>query len=399
MHDTDLAEPRIPLWQRHGRRLRGLGRGLLLVLAALAVLWWLRFAPLEVRVHGVTRGELAAEVLGTGTLEARVSSAVGAKVGGLLVELAVDEGERVTAGALLFRLEDGDLRQQVRMAEAEVEAARATLARLEASLRGAQAVLDQALANHRRIEELTARDVVSAQDLERAFESLSVAQADVSVAEAGLLEGRRRLDAAERGLEYQLARLEDTTIEAPFDGLVVRRERELGDVVAPGSRVLQLAATDPLWIEAWVDETELARLAEGQPARVVFRSEPEVEYPGVVARIRREVDRETREVEVDVRVERLPATWALGQRAEVYVRVDRREGVTLLPAGLVLVRDGRTGVLVDAGGRAAWRAITVGLRGRESVEVSAGLLPGERVLLPTPGRAQPVREGRRIRPR
>jgi len=207
------------------------------------------------------------------------------------------------------------------------------------------------------------------------------------------------LDAAERFLEYQQAHLSDSTIRAPFDALVVRRDRGPGDVVTAGSSVLQLVATEQMWITAWVDETELARLAEGQPARVVFRSEPSREYKGVVARVGREADRETREIVVDVRVEDLPTQWAVGQRAEAYIQVARRDAVTALPAARLLVRDGATGVMLDEGGKATWRAITVGLRGRESVEVTGGLSPGDVVVSPAGASSGPLRDGRSIRPK
>ena len=75
------------------------------------------------------------------------------------------------------------------------------------------------------------------------FEALSIAEAELSIAGAAIIEGQKRLDAAERFLECQRARLHDTTIEAPFDALVVRRDREAGDVVTAGSSVLQLVST------------------------------------------------------------------------------------------------------------------------------------------------------------
>lgn len=158
---------------------------------------------------------------------------------------------------------------------------------------------------------------------------------------------------------------------------------------------MQLVSTDEMWITAWVDETELARLAEGQPARVVFRSEPGVAYAGAVARVGRETDRETRELVVDVRVAKLPATWAVGQRAEAYIEVARKDAVTVLPAALLQVRGNQTGVMLDVGGTATWRAIEVGLRGRATVEATAGLSPGDVVVRLTDASA--LREGRRIR--
>jgi HlyD family secretion protein len=368
--------------------------GLVLSLS-IGLAWWLLFAPVVATTHTVATGTITAEVMGTGTLEARTTATVGPKIAGLIVRIVADQGDRVKAGALLFQLEDNDLRQQVGIAESEVAAATATLDKLRAAQRRAEAILAQARTNHARIDVLSSARAASQQDLDKAVEALSIAQAELFTAGAAIIEGERRLDAAERSLEYQRARLHETTIEAPFDGLVVRRDREPGDVVTTGSSVLQVVSTDQMWITAWVDETELARLTEGQPARVVFRSEPGVDYEGVVARVGREVDRETREIAVDVRVDNLPANWAVGQRAEVYIQVARRADVITLPAGLVLRRNGATGVMVDAGGEAEWREIVVGLRGRESVEITGGLSPGDVVVSPMGA----LRDGGSTRPR
>ena len=74
--------------------------------------------------------------------------------------------------------------------------------------------------------------------------------------------------AAETTLAYRKALLADTEIVAPFDGLIVQRHRDPGDIAVPGSPVLSLVSTKELWITAWVDETEMSRVAVGQPARV-----------------------------------------------------------------------------------------------------------------------------------
>ena len=384
-------------WQRQSRRISLAARIALILSTAAGAAWWFLVAPIMVTTHTLTTGTVDAEVMGTGTLEARTAAIIGPKIGGLIAGIDADQGDRVKADALLFHLEDSDFKQQVGIAEAEVATASATLNRLRASQQRAEAVLAQAKTNHKRIAELSTVDVGTLQELDRALEALSIAEAELSSAAAAIIEGQKRLDAAERSLNYQRARLDDTTIEAPFDGLVVRRDRDPGDVITAGASVFEVVSTDEMWITAWVDETELAFLQDGQPARVVFRSEPDVEYPGVVARVGREADRETREIVVDVRVEKLPAHWAVGQRAEVYIRVDRRDDVAALPAGLVLVRGDKTGVMVNAGGRARWREIAVGLRGREVVEVTHGLSPGDVVVGAADPSAGQLREGRRIK--
>ena len=359
------------------------------------IVYWVRFSPVPVAVHTVERGQIIAEVMGTGTLEARVSTTIGPKISGRISVVLVDQGDRVSAGDLLLRLDDEELQQQVAIAQANVEASAAAIERLKTDKNRASAVFAQARKSHARIELLSQRSAASQDELDRATESLAVAVAGVSRAEAGITEGQKELVAAEKTLEYHRARLKDTQINAPFDGLIVKRSREPGDVVVPGSAVLTLISTDELWISAWVDETEIARLEPGQPARAVFRSEPDRSYHGNVVRMGKEADRETRELIVDVRVLELPTNWAIGQRAETFIEVARNDEATTLPAKLILIRDGETGVFVDIEGQAAWRAVSIGLRNRETVEVLEGLQPKDLVIVPTDDRTS-LHDGRRV---
>jgi HlyD family secretion protein len=222
-----------------------------------------------------------------------------------------------------------------------------------------------------------------------------IAQAGIARTDAALIEGRKQLIAAETSLAYRKALLGDTEIVAPSDGLIVQRQRDPGDIAVPGSAVLSLISTKELWITAWVDETEMSRVVIGQPARVVFRSEPGHAYRGEVTRLGRQADRETREFTVDVRVLELPTNWAVGQRAEVYIETARKTRVTVLPAKFILWRDGKPGVFVRQSQYAAWRDLTLGLSGSELVEAASGLEPGDRVVVPVEGKTTAI-EGRRI---
>jgi HlyD family secretion protein len=147
-----------------------------------------------------------------------------------------------------------------------------------------------------------------------------------------------------------------------------------------------LASMGEIWVSAWVDETEMARIHPDQPARVVFRSEAGKNYRGKVSRLGREADRETREFVVDVQVVTLPGNWAVGQRAEVYIEVERKSEVPLAPAIFVSWRGDTAGVFCRVGDRARWREITLGLRGAETVEIAAGVDVGDVLLTPAAGK-------------
>jgi len=368
----------------------------ILVAVAAIIVYWVRFAPVAVTTQAVEQGSVIAEAMGTGTLEARIKATISPKISGRISAVLVDQGDRVEAGQELVRLDDSELQRQVEVSESAVGAAHAAVDRQKADRARALAVLDQARYDYDRIKKLIEQNAAAETEFEDATKTLRVAEAEVARADAALLEAQKQLVAAQKTLEYQQAKLADTVVRAPCAGLIARRDRDPGDVVVPGTSVLLLLDTGEMWVTAWVDETEMGRLSPSQPARVVFRSEPQKSYSGEVARLGRETDRETREFLVDVRVADLPANWAAGQRAEVYIETGRAEQAVRVPARFILWRDSRPGVFVEQAGRAAWRAVQPGLRGRDLVEIRDGLRPGERLITPAKADAGPLRDGQRV---
>ncbi len=360
-----------------------------------AAVYWVRFSPISVRQQQVARGELRAEVMGTGTLEARVKASISPKISGRVRMIAVDQGDEVSSGKVLVTLDDDELQQQVEIAKANLKTAEAAIDRLKSDEVRAAASLSQATREHQRIERLKEGNATTQADFDKSVEALAVAEAGVARAKFAVIEGRKQLVSTEKTMQYHQARLADTQITAPFDGLIVRRQRDAGDIAVPGSPILTLISTKELWISAWVDETEMSRLKVDQPARVVFRSEPNRVFTGKVYRLGREADRETREFVVDVRVLELPANWAVGQRADVYIETERKPDVTVLPPAFVVWRDNEPGVFINANGSAEWRPLVLGLRRHDMVEVVRGVEPVELIVMPSYEQAT-LQAGRRI---
>jgi HlyD family secretion protein len=359
---------------------------LVIVLAiASGVAYW-NFAAISVVEHKISSGEVIAEVMGTGTLEARVKSTISPKIAGRIHEILVDQGSNVTSGQPLFTLDDAELKQQVEIAQATTAMWQASLARLQADLDQAKAVLDSAQKEFKRTQQLLQSNSISQDEAEKSTERLHIAEAGLARANAALLEGQRQITTSDKTLAFNEARLADTRVSAPFDGLIIKRYRDPGDIGVPGSPILMLASTTEIWVSAWVDETEMSRVHPDQRSRILFRSEPQECFQGTVSRLGREADRETREFVVDVRVESLPKNWAVGQRAEVYIEVERKSNVLLLPTKFIFYRDNQPGVFCKVSDRAIWRPITLGIRGRETIEVSEGVQEGESVCMPATGK-------------
>jgi HlyD family secretion protein len=325
-----------------------------------------------------------------------VRSVISPKISGRLVQVLVDQGQRVSKAQLLATLDDSDLKQQVEVAKAELAVARASVDRAGMDVVRAEATGLLTRSELTRVARLRESNVVSISELDQVTERRDVADADTRRAQFAKIEAEKAVLKAQESLRYYQERLADTRILAPFDGLVIHRGRDPGDIAVPGTAILEVISTDELWISAWVDETAMAELAVSQPARIVFRSAPETSLAGKVVRLAPQTDRETREFLVDVGVEQLPKMWAVGQRAEVYIETGRDADVIMIPQRLVSWRDGKAGVVVDNAGHAQWRRVTLGLRGRENVEVSEGITEGQVVISVSPG-AQLPRDGRAIR--
>jgi len=367
------------------------------------IVYWAKFAPVEVTTVSVQQSKVVAEVMGTGTLEARITTSISPKISGRIVKVEVDQGDRVAAGDLLVRLDDEELAQQTEIARANLAARRAAIQRLNSDRQRTVAIQTQASKEFERLSRLAPTKAVSVSALDKAREALAIAQAGLAHSEAAMAEAQEELVAAAKTLEYQQTLLANTRVIAPFDGLIVARIREPGDVVVPGSSILTLISTEELWINAWVDETEMSRLADGQPARVLYRSESERCFRGRVARLGRQADRETREFVVDVSVLELPDNWAVGQRADVFIEVARRDSTLIIPPKAIVWRNENietsatrvAGVFVDDGGHASWRPVKIGLRSRKSVEILDGLSRSDSVIVLT-GKQKSLADGARI---
>lgn len=367
------------------RVIRWLWQALKLLLVAAVVggvIYRVKFAPLVVTEHQLKQGPIVAEVMGTGTLEARVKATISSKISGLLSKVLVDQGDRVTKGQLLVELDDEVLIQRVAIAQADLEAKEASIKRLATDKKRELAVLKQATQLLDRMQKAIATRSVSQTDLEKSSEMFAIAQAGLARADAAIAQGEKELVTAEETLHYHRAALDNTKVLAPFDGLIVRRQRDPGDIVLPGSAVLRLVSTEQLWVSAWVDETQMGKVAPGQGARVVFRSEPDRLFTGKVVRLGRETDRESREFVVDVSVLKKPENWAVGQRAEVYIETGRKDQVVLLPVRYVQWRDSEVGVFIAVAGKAVWHPVKLGLRNDKFYEVLEGVKVGDGLIIP-----------------
>lgn len=342
--------------------------------------------PVEVQGARVTAGPVTAEVLGIGTLESDHQVPVAFEASGRVLTLAVDEGDVVAAGDLLGTLDVDDAIRDLDVSSSAARAASLDVDRAKAELERGRVAADLAARERARSDALFADNDIAAAVHDVAVEKDDGAKAAVRALEAAVRRAESSRDAAAGGRRIREASLADGRLVSPISGLVVSRGVEVGQVIGVGAPAFTIIATDALEIHAWVDETALGKLDLGQPARLAFRSDDGRTYPGRVARIGRAVDRQTHELLVDVAVLEAPRNFAIGQRADVWIEVGRADAIARAPRGWC-----GTTCLVAEDGRVATREVSLGLVGRDLVEVVSGLRPGD-VVLPDHAAA----DGRRI---
>jgi RND family efflux transporter MFP subunit len=405
----DLAKLRIDRDAPPPAVTRALGRALWLGAAALAVVggivvWARRGAAVPIQVVTVSVSERAGGsgsgatvgIVANGYVVARTKAAVAAKIPGRLATLAVSEGSHVEKGEVIARLENADYAAAVTEAEAQLASARATLVELATDR-------DQLRREATRLHTIHQQNanLVSPQDVE-------VADSHAQQADARVQAQQARVDAADASLRFAHANLENTFIRAPFTGTVLRKEAEVGEVVAPSvgggltrGAVVTMADLATLEVEVDVNEAYIARVHGGQPARITLDAYPDTAFRGAVRQVVPTADRQRATVQVKVAIRDHDARILPEMGAKVEFLEEATPGAAapaarrpiLVPAAAVRTEDGRAVVWVVRNGRLERADVDAGPVSGNLREIRAGLSGGEQLLV---GGLDSPRAGQRV---
>lgn len=351
----------------------------IVVAAALATYGWQR--PISVHVAQVEK-DVAIQVFGLGTVEAQTISKIGFETAGTLVELKVDHGDTVKAGALLARLQSREQEARVAQARAAVTQASASVEQSESAVEKAEAVLKQKGSVNARRRQLVERGVVSQETVEDTQATADIAKADLSQARSAVNVARANLEQAKAVLALEEAKLAKYSLYAPFEAMVMARTRELGSALNANEPVFTLVDPASIWALAYIDEARAGPIAIGLPAQVTRRSAPDVHIPAKVVRIDIESDRVNEERRVYVRCERCTHTLHVGEQAEVLITVATLPSARLVKLkSLVNIQRQQATAWTVENGRLQQRTVTLGHRTLDGrVEITGGMPDGAEIV-------------------
>lgn len=386
------------------------------VMLSLAGLYgWNRARGPSVDVVAAERSIVVDRVVATGKVLPLARSRLGSVVLGTVARVDVSEGERVKRGQVLIALDDAEAQALVAQAKAALQQAEARLGQVGGvgarmaleSVKQASARMEQAKADLEREKSLMdsgastperVDGATKAYDVAVSVHAAALAQAtssgpgggDYRAAASQVAQARAALDAA-------MARLAQTRILAPADGIVLTRDVEPGDVVQPGRTLLEVAQSGWTGLTVQVDEKNLSLLRIGQSAVASADAFPLERIGAKVTFLAPAVDAARGTLEVKLEVADPPVYLRPDMTVSVVIDGGTRQGVLLVPGSAV--RDAATPnpfVLVVQADRTARRDVRLGARAGDAVEVASGLEAGEIVVL-TGG--TPTAPGQRIRPR
>ncbi len=324
---------------------------LALVAGVILGAWILLLRPVAVQVARPER-DVVVQVFGLGTVEARVQSKIGFKVSGVLVDLRADVGDRVPKGAVLARLDSREQGARFARAKASVEQAEANLQKALANVEKAEANRANARSINERRQRLAQSNITSVETADTAKTAESSANADVNVANSEVAVARAVIGDAKAQKEQEAATIDFHTLAAPYDAMVIARQKELGSALAAGEPVFNVIDPATVWVLAFIDESKAGEIAVGQPAGIVLRSQPGRRMTGRVARIEPESDRVNEERRIQIAFDRIPDNFNLGEQAEVHIVTVHLAEALFVPEAAIeglgknvgtvwIVRDGR----------------------------------------------------------
>jgi HlyD family secretion protein len=380
-----------------------MSRRLLLVVAGVVLMggwfWWSRGQTdaVDVDVVTVSRVEtLRAYVTASGEIVATRYADLGSSVMGRLVSLRVREGDRVTTGQVLARIDPVQAESAVASSSAAVQALEADAGGAATQVRAAQAEI--AVATSRKTEvdralqrtrDLAAAGLVAKSELDTALAAADTAAAQVNAANAAGARAEQSLAAATQRVAQgraERARVRDqlakTEITAPIAGVVTRLDVEEGEMVVmgvqnqPGTILMTISDLSALNAEVKVAEADVLRLSLHNTATVTLDALAGQSYSGRVAEIGASAlpqigtQAAAREFRVKVRLEGNVGALRPGLTCDTEILVSERKNVLAVPLQAVTQRDGKSGVFLITDGRATFTPVTTGIIGGLTIEVT-----------------------------
>jgi HlyD family secretion protein len=335
--------------------------------------------PMVVELAAARKATMNQEVRVVGNLIGEATVAVAPRTAGRLQDVFVRLGDRVTRGQRMAKIEDFEIVEQVKQAEAAQEVAAATIRQREADLQ-------LALTNVERSRNLFQRQLLPKQTLDDNEARYQAAVAQIDLAKAQSTQSKARLD------ELRI-NLSNTVIVSPVNGFVAKRAVDPGAFVSQNAPIVDVVDISSVRLVVNVVERDLKELRAGATAKVEVDAFPGEMFQGRIARVAPVLDPATRTAPIEIEIPNADFRLKPGMYARVGITTDNRKETLTVPVDAVADLGGRRGVFQHLNGVAIFRTVEIGTEGEDLIEIVGGLTEGDQVI--TTG-ARALRDGDRV---
>lgn len=372
-----------------------LGGALLLFLLVWVVYTQGPLAPSLVQITEIQVGDLQPQVFGIGTVEAQALYTIGPTQAGRLSEVYVDQGDKVTIGQMLAKMEPIDLPDRINSAASAKQRAKSMVDVAEMQLQEIQSKRDLAQKKLQRYQQLYSEAVISQQALDEAESDLEVIQA--ALASASFSIQAAKSDAERTASDYQalLKQGENLVLISRINGVVVSREMEVGNTVSAGQAVFKITDMSQIWVKTRIDQARADGITVGQKANIAVRSNPNKTFRGTVSRVDMQSDSVTEECTVNIAFDAATNGLSLGDLAEVTIDLSQLANASYLPTVTVKTINHQTGVWLVEAEKVLFKPVAIGvstLAGQ--TQILNGLPENSRVVVASPVE---LKEGMKVR--
>jgi len=342
----------------------------------------------QVAAVAATEQPIARFIRATGSLMAEEQADVAAETAGRVVAANIERGAPVSQGAELIRISSTETDAQLKEAEANAAQLEARLgitggAAMDVNavpeVQNAKAGADLAQAEFARIKSLLDQRVVSQSEYDQRRTQAEAARQQYEAAKNGAAQQYQMLQAARARVSLAHKAFADTSVRAPFNGVVAQRLVTTGDYVTKGMKVATIVRVNPLRVQLTVPEQAISSMAPGQPVTFDVDAYPGRHFEGKVKYVSPALQADQRALTVEATVPNADGVLKPGLFATARIEQPGRTPGVLIPSGSVTVLSGTSRVYVVAGDHVEERIVTTGETVGDLVEITKGLKAGERV--------------------
>lgn len=328
------------------------------------------------------------------SLEASEEGTISNKVGGKVVQVSLENGQNVSAGQALIKLDDTDIQNSIKSSEAQVSAAEAQLNSAESSANSSQigiskqqTNLETAQRNYDRIKALYDQGVETKVDLENAQSQLKNAQTDLQTSQANAESSslsaeaqRSNIQKSQTDLNTQRQSLENTVITAPTGGVISGKNVTLGQYISPGTVLGKVENISSVNAVIEVKDSDLSYVKLGAKAKFKLSDKDSEEYEGVVKSIDGAADPASRVFKCKIEIDNKDGKLKPGVFGKVKIATDENKKAITLPLKAIGGSEGNYYVFINNNGVAKKQSITTGEISEDTVEIKSGIKDGDSVI-------------------